>query len=259
MAQTTFTTFNQFDKRFADFTKFGKDRSACPLFGLITCYNFMQNGNLDQKQHETNLYCAVTNYMTHDLPKYLLFEELLELTNGNIKPNDIGATTPELIVTGIMGYDNIFKLGYNQNYCVLFLKNRNYIAILCKINADNTTTFAVRDCHENTQRNFNSFDDLKTFLDNTYQFEQETIVGGVLIPEFGNIEYLVIDTPFSLDALDTELVDDTIEEDKSYKEQKVESSSTSPPPAKYDDDYVFALSLQMEDEEFGNDYASYIS
>lgn len=258
MASSTFTTFNQFDKRFATFEKFGSDRSACPLFGLITCYNFMTNGNTDQKQHETNVYSAVTNYMTNTVPKYMLFEELLVLTSGTLKPNDIGATTPELIVTGVMGYDNIFKLGYNQNYCVLFLKNRNYIAILCKYNPDNTTTYAVRDCHENTQRNFNIFDTLKTYLDTTYQFEQETIVAGVPIPEFGNIEYLVIDTPFNLDTVDTDLIDDTIEEEKNYKEEKIEV-----PTEKYEDDYAFALSLQLqmedEDEEFGKEYVSYIS
>jgi len=254
MASSTFTTFNQFDKRFANFEKFGGDRSACPLYGLITCYNFMTNGDIDQKQHEINVYSAVTNYMTHDIPKYMLFEELLIMTNGTLKPNDIGATTPELIVTGVMGYDNIFKLEYNQNYCVLFLKNRNYIAILCKHTADNLTTYAVRDCHENTQRNFNTFESLKTFLNNTYQFEQETIVGGVLIPEFANIEYIVIDTPFNLDALDTDLVDDTIEMEQHYKEEKVEA-----PDPKYEDDYMFALSLQYNDDEINQAYVSYIS
>ena len=256
MTSTTFTTFNQFDKRFKNFEKFGSDRSACPLFGLITCYNFMINGNIDQKQHETNVYSAITNYMTHDIPKYMLFEELIILTNGTLKPNEIGATTPELIVTGVMGYDNIFKFGYNQNYCLLFLKNRNYIAIICKHSSDTstTTTYAVRDCHENTQRDFDSFDTLKTYLDNTYQFEQDTIVGGVPIPEFGNIEYLVIDVPFNLDTIDTNLFDDTIGEEKNYKEEKIEV-----PTPKYDDDYMFALSLQMEDDDYGQDYVSYIS
>jgi hypothetical protein len=249
-----FTTFNQFDKRFANFEKFGKDRTVCPLFGLITCHNFMINGNIDQKQHEINIYSAVTNYMTHDIPKYLLFEELLVLTDGTLKHNDIGATTPELIVTGIMGYDNIFKFGHNQNYCVLFLKNRNYIAIMCKYN-ENNTMYAVRDCHENTQHNFDNFEALKTFLDKTYRFEQDTIVDGVLIPEFSNIEYLVIDTPFNLDAIDVDLVDDTIEnEEQEYKEEKIDAPVQT---TNYDNDYLFALSLQMEDNE--KEYVDYIA
>src|SRR4029079_2265305 len=140
-----FTTFNQFDHRFKDFEKFGNDRTACPLFGLLSVYNFMQNGELTQKQHENNVYCSVMNYMTKDIPKYMLFEELLQLTQGTFDESNINATTPELISQGIMGYENIFKFGYEQNYCVLFLKNRNYIAILVKYTTEGTI-YAVRDC-----------------------------------------------------------------------------------------------------------------
>jgi len=214
----------------------------------------MQTGDLSQKSHENNIYAAVTNYMTIDIPKYLLFEELVELSSLN--PGSVGVTTPELITTGIMGYDNIFKLGSPQNYCVLVLKNRNYIAILCGHDA-NGEVFAVRDCHENNQYNFKTFEELRAWLNKTYQFEQMTIVDGVMIPEFGNIEYLVIEEPFELNNVDPDLVDDTVEEAK--LEPVYEPVSAPVPTVPFvDNDYAFALALQMEDDEANNQYVDFV-
>jgi hypothetical protein len=250
---SSFTTFNQFDKRFTIFDKFSGDRTACPLFSLITCYNFMQDGDISQKKHENNIYASVTNYTTKNLPKYMLFDELLQLSNGSINVNNIGATSPELITAGILGYEHIFKFGYEQNYCLIFLKNRNYISILVK-----NDTYAVRDCHENNQHTFNNFDTLRNFLNNTYQFEQITCVDGVLLPEFSNIEFLVIDAPFEIINVDPNLIDETIEEDKTFETPTIIDQPTSFPNMKITDvDYEMALSLLMEDQE-NCEYAAYI-
>lgn len=248
---STFATFNQFDKRFSDFEKFGSDRTACPLFGLITCYNFMLNGDISQKQHESNLYAAVTNYTTKDVPKYMLFDELLEFSNGTLNPKDINGTTPELLVSGIVGYEHIFKFGYDQNYCILFLKNRNYITILC-----NNSTYAVRDCHENTQRNFSNFEDMRVFINNVYQFEQETIVGGVRIPEFENIEFLTIEFPFELVNIDSGLIDDTLIEATGYDVEEVNPINTNVVFTK-DDEYALAVQMEYGDGN-GDDYVEFI-
>jgi hypothetical protein len=266
----SFTTFNQFDKRFDDFTKFGQDRTACPLFGIITCHNFMKNGQFSKKQHENNIYASVTNYMVNDIPKYMSFDELL-LFSSNLNQNQVSATTPELITSNILGYEHIFKLGdfpEDHRYCILFLKNRNYIPILCNFRAPKSadeapeTTYAIRDCHENTQRIFNDFALLRSFLDKTYQFEQMTIVDGVLIAEFSNIEFLVIEDPFTIKVVDPDLFDHTIEEDKEYTEYKEEptiivSQNNSIDVPKFDFDYQLALSLQNEDTT-GDDYVNFI-
>ena len=261
----SFTTFNQFDKRFADFSKFGQDRTACPLFGIITCYNFMKNGILTQKQHENNLYASVTNYMVNSVPKYMTFDELLTFSS-NLNQSQVGATTPELITAGILGYEHIFKLGdfpEDNRYCILFLKNRNYIPVLCQFKAPNEVIYAVRDCHENTQRTFNNFESVRAFLDKTYQFEQMTIVDGVLIAEFSNIEFLVIENPFELKVVDPDLFDQTIEEDQEYKEEIKQpivipqSNNISIDVPKFDYDYQLALSLQNEDNG-GEEYVNFI-
>lgn len=255
-SSSSFTTFNQFDKRFNDFGKFSKDRTICPLFGLLTCYNFMQTGETSQKQHENNVYAAVTNYSTNEYPKYMLFEELLLLANGTLNQADINATSPEMLTQNIVGYEHMFKFGYEQNYCVLLLKNRNYIAILYKHTPEGGM-FSVRDCHENTQRNFSTFEELRIFLNNVYQFEQQTIVGGVRIAEFENVEFLTIDLPFELVNIDTGLIDDTIEEEKTYVEEKIEfnkSEHTSNVTFTKEDEYAFSLQLDGD----GDDYVDFV-
>lgn len=234
----TFTTFTQFDKKFDNIKKYNKDRSACPLFGLLSCYKFMKDGEISQSVHENNICVAVDTYVSNEIPKYMMFDELLELSTLNA--NFIGATTPELITTGIMGYENIFKFGYTQNYCVLILKNSNYIAVLCKVDQNSLETFAVRDCHEKEQYNFKSFEELRKHLDKTYQFEQMTMAGGVMIPEFSNIEYMVIDEPFQLTNIETD--SGNINETHQHS---------------FEDDYAYALALQMEEDQ-ENNYDEYV-
>jgi len=254
---STFTTFNQFDKRFSIFEKFGGDRTACPLFGLLTCYNFMMNANLTQKQHESNIQAAVTNYVTKELPKYMLFDELLLLTNGSLNQSDIGATSPELLTSGIVSYEHMFKFGYEQNYCVLLLKNRNFIAILYKYLPEGEI-YAVRDCHEKTQRDFTNFESLRVYLNDTYQFEQETIVGGIRIPEFENMEFLPIDIPFELINIDIDLIDDTIEESKDYKEEDIIEFKFEDKKIADNMDQYIAFSLMNDDGNDGNGNEDYV-
>ena len=265
---SSFSTFNQFDKKFNGFAKFEADRTACPPFGILTCYNFMNNGDLSKKQHETNIYASVTNYMVNDIPKYMSFEELLLYTT-DINGSRVTGTTPELITAGIISYEHMFKLGgadQDYRYCILFLKNRNYIPVLCEYKKeDNQLTYGVRDCHENTQRTFNDFNELRLFLDQTYQFEQMTMPGGVLIPEFSNIEFLVIEEPFAIKNIDPELFDHSVEEDKEHMiEDKIvipiSQVAAANNPTNFDFDYQLALSLQqsINGKDNGEDYVDFI-
>ncbi len=254
-----FITYNQFDKRFSIFEKFGSDRTACPLFGLITCYNFMINGDISQKMHERNIFSAITNYTVKELPKYMMFDELVLLTNGSLKPNDINATTPELLVSNIVGYEHMFKFGYGQNYCILLLKGRNFIAILYKYTPEEEI-YAVRDCHENTQMNFHDFESLRIFLNNTYQFEQQTIVGGIRIPEFENMEFLTIDYQFELLNIDCNLVDDVYETNKlnEYNDEKCNSINENNKYKKIGEELDQYIALSLIEDENCEDYVNFI-
>lgn len=201
-----FTTFNQFSKDRYEIYNFSTDCNACPFFALITSYNFMLNGEISKEQHEKNLDAAVINRIVKsDLPKYLAFDELVMFTGGTYYADHVQGTTPEII--NMFGYDPIFDLTLTQNHAVIFLKNGNFIVVLVRTDG-NSRVYAVRDCHENTQYNFENFDDLELHLASKYQFNELTVVDGVLIEEFGNIEYLCVNKPFQLLEIDPELHDD---------------------------------------------------
>ncbi len=193
-----FNTYNQFDKRFIGYGNFDNDRNACPIFSLVTVRNFMELGEIGQKDHEDNLTISVINYLTNDgLPKYFAFDELLQLTDGTYSYGDILATTPEMIGSGDVSYPHMFDQNRKGNYGVIFLKNGNFFTVLVKQDDEKVPRmFALRDCHEVEQYNFDNLGDLMGHLQNKYQFEEMTIVGGVVIEEYGNIEFLVVDKPF---------------------------------------------------------------
>jgi hypothetical protein len=218
----TFTTFNQFDERFKNIGTFGPDRTACPLFALITAKNFMDIGDISKKQHENNIYAAVTNYITKNVPKYMTFEELVSFTGGAFGDSDIGATTPELLTQHVVGYEH-----YEHA----------------------TKRFAVRDSHETDQWNFNSYEDMLSHLNKTYQFDQMTIAGGVLIPEFSNIEFLTVDIPFELTEIDPHLYDDEDQDPQAEQQAEQQAKQQVQHNDSNDDgltEYEKLLKLQLE-------------
>ena len=207
-----FTTFNQFDSRFK-LNNFGSNCNACPVFGLFTAYNFMKNGDTSKEQHEKNLESAVMNYImneyTKELPKYLSIEELTKFMGDSYYPNNVQGTTPEMINSEELGYNLIFDTTSKENYCVIFLKNANFICVLID-NSENIPKICVRDCHENDHYSYNCYEDLYDHLNQKYQFNKLTIVDDVMIAEFSNIEYLQITKPFEVIVLDPDLYNEEL-------------------------------------------------
>jgi uncharacterized protein YkuJ len=199
-----FTTFNQFTaaKNNMELASFSNSCNACPIFVLITVHEFMNNGTIDQKQHENNLTMAIKNYITNSyLPKYMSFNELIQFTGEVFTDNSILASTPEII--NEYGYDSIFDPSIaEQNHAIIFLKNSNYIVVLVKF-IDGNKTYHIRDCHEKNQYDFDTLDALTEHLSNVYQFNQLTVVDGVLIEEYSNIEYLILNKQFPITGLNT--------------------------------------------------------
>lgn len=186
---STFTSFNQFDKRFDNLIKFKNSRNACPMFSLLLVEKFMNDRKTDQESYESVLEKAAQLYDTKNLPKYMSFDELAYYFNYQFF---IAGTTPNIL--GEYGYSNIF-LESETDYAIIFLKNSNFITVLVK-NDNGNITYHLRDCHEKDQYNFDDFDNLICFLNEIYQFNKMTIVDGVLIEEYANIEYAFFDKPF---------------------------------------------------------------
>lgn len=205
-----FGTFNQFDHRFQSIEGFNKDRNACPIFALYIAYHFLKDGITTKSRHENVLEAAVeTVSQQHHMQTYPRFQDIIPYYGG-YHDGQVKATTPELINQyGYINFDDdeasIFKFpGYPANYAVVFLKNSNFIVVLVKF-VEDKNVFCVRDCHEKEQYDFDNFEALTEYLNKTYQFNNLTIVDGVLLPEYSNIEYLKLEEPFEVQMLDPTL------------------------------------------------------
>jgi len=144
---------------------------------------------------------------------------------GIYNGDNVEATTPELI--NEYGYEVIFKPEYDKNYCVIFLKNGNFINVLVKVNTDGGKTYCVRDCHETDQYDYTNFEQLTNHLSSKYQFEELTVVDGVLIEEFGNIEYLIVTKPFQIIMLDSKLHDTNEDDQDQELDQELKTTDTN--------------------------------
>jgi len=182
-----FTTFTQFSNQFDNISTFGRDRSACPFFALLSANNFLITGDISQKSHENNIFEAINNYVIYNPPKYLGFTDLIAYSQFD--PNLICGTTPELVYSGVVSWQHFFPSDSDKNYATIFLKNTNFFVVLVNVKEK---LYAVRDCHMETQRTFTDFNKLCQYLSTTYRFETPTVVGGVAIPEFDNIEWLTL-------------------------------------------------------------------
>ena len=105
--EAEFASINQFDERYKSLGNFGKQRSACSLFSLLTAYEFIQNYNTSNAKHLENLDQAVGNFVDIKLAGSITFDRLLEF-QYNYTPNDIIGTSVQLIAQNILGYDNQF-------------------------------------------------------------------------------------------------------------------------------------------------------
>jgi hypothetical protein len=205
-----FETITQYDKKFGE--KYGKiDFNACSLFALITAKKFFSNKNLSKETHENNLNCAVLNHKMMGKGD-ISFDNLLHMTS--LKPSQVMGTCVELIKENIVGYDMMLPQD-KTNYCVIFLKNSKYFTVMCY-----DGKYSIRDCHEICQYDFKERKEMIDRLNETYQFDKVINAGGMELPEFSNVEFLIIENDFNLNKI--ELYDDTDNKINKKMEQIVE-------------------------------------
>jgi len=187
----SFKTLSQYDKKFKDLGNFGNDRSACTFFALITASKFMDNNNMSEEQHIENVESCVTKYIESGINDNLSFDALLTYTDI-YTGKDVEVTSCELLENNIIGYEHIFSNNENP-YCVIFLKNTNYFVVMVR-----DGIYSVRNCHETEQYNFWTLEDLTEHLNNKYHFNKEVDLDGYKIPEFSNIEFLIVNKKLTI-------------------------------------------------------------
>jgi hypothetical protein len=195
----TFFTYNQFNDRY-NLLGFDSNRNACPLFALITAHNFMNDHKTTLESHVKALDTAITNMiMLENIPKYLSFTDLLEYT-PTLNEKEVIGTTPELVKQ----YGILNGIVSDKDSAIIILKNGNFFVILIShynVYNNNDIMYCVRDCHENEQYDFMTIDLLNEHLAEKYQFDKLTVVDGILIEEYGNIEYIIINKQFDIKHL----------------------------------------------------------
>lgn len=187
----SFESITQYDKMFAEIAKGNfAGKNFCPLFSLLTALDWIQNNKMDQLSHNENVIKSVINHVGAKVGQTMTFDNLIG-TFTKLNKKEIMATTVELVKENIIGYEHMFEKK-NKPYCVIFLKNGKFFVVIVTSNYK----FHVRDCHEKSQVNDLSFDEIKKYLDDIYQFNKEIDLDGYKVEEFSNIEFLQIYEPF---------------------------------------------------------------
>ena len=185
-----FESHTQYDDKYKELAKIGVTKSSCPLFALLSAYNFMNSPtNVDQATHKRNVDLGVEKFACSGLEGELTFQEMLTFTDLN--NSNVIATSIELIKTGVLSFDQMFKPVFTDPYCIIFLKNSKFFVVMVR-----PDMFCVRDCHEMFQYNFSTLDEMVSKLQETYQFVDDINLDGYMIPEFSRVEFLVIDKKF---------------------------------------------------------------
>lgn len=187
----TFESISQYDKSFDYMVKKGY---SCSLFGIISAYNYMNPfgtcGNTTKEMHEKNIIDASYLCNMYDISEGITFEILVG-NFTNLDKKKITATSVDLIVNNIVGFDQMFPQS-EKKYVTLILKNEKYIAIFVD---HKNSKYCIRDCHEKTQHNFSSFEVFKSTLSTMYQLTHNIDIG-VDYSNYSSIEFMIIDQPF---------------------------------------------------------------
>jgi len=193
----TFNSITQYDKQFDSmFQNINKKGYACSYFSLITAWKFLANYNMTQEEHNDTVVQSLMLTSIFDTCCGITFEDLL--TNySDINQLNINATTVDLINENVISFVHMFpKIESELKYATIILKNEKYIVVLVDKNE-----YKLRDCHEKTQYNFKTFDDLVIHLINVYQFTQKIDIEGIDYSEYSSIEFLTINAKFTSELI----------------------------------------------------------
>lgn len=191
---TQFASVTQYDKQFDGlFANPNKKGFSCSFFSLISAWKFLNDETPDVISHETTIAQSLLAQSSYDINFGITFEEMLS-SYTDINPTQIYATTANLINSGELGFDQIFPpILDNTRIAIIILKNERYLTVLIDQNG-----YQFRDCHESTQYNFGSVDELVIHLINAYQFTDDVNAGGIEYHDYSSIEFLVLNSKFYL-------------------------------------------------------------
>lgn len=234
-----FKTITQYDKTFDTFFENQKDKGyACSYFSILTVLRFLEGHENNMYIHEKNIFDAMTLTSLLNLNSGLSFEDLISgCTSCDCKK--ITATCVDLITNDIIGKKEMFpELENNKKYAVLFLKNEKYFVVMVDSNG-----YYLRDCHTDTQKNFNMLDDMFNYLCENYQFTQMIDIDGFIIDEYSSIEFFIFNDIFETEI--TQLLEPIVKNDF-IVEQNVEEIHTNKTTSQNENELLEQLNEELD-------------
>lgn len=184
-----FESITQYDKQFDCLQNFKFDKNACYIFAFLTAQQFMIDGIINNvHEHNRIVELSALNHESLNMEGQKDFLTVMSFTDLTGQPN---ITSVELINENIIGFDNMFDESKTEPYCVVFLKNSKFFTVMVT-----NDCYAIRDCHEMNQYNFETKEGLIQHLKQVYQFCNKIDLGGDYdLSDFSNVEFLIIDKP----------------------------------------------------------------
>lgn len=184
--QEDFEAITQYDKSFDSlFTNINHKGFACGFFSILTVAQFMNMNTVEKHRHEEKIKKCIEYTVKKKINYGLTFNELIKNHTNYINEKDICATSVELIKNNILSYEHIFENKDNKPYGIIFLKNEKFFVVLY-----DTEYYYIRDCHVSLQKTIKTFNELKIYLKNTYQFEENIDLLGDEYLNYSSIEYM---------------------------------------------------------------------
>jgi hypothetical protein len=115
-----FETITQYDNKYNNLLIGSFNKSSCSMFSILIAYNFLENPyNNDKLQHEKCIDNGIVNYLYSGYNDMITFDEMLQFTNLDNKK--IMGTTIDMILTNVVGFNDIIPNEYTKPYCIIFL------------------------------------------------------------------------------------------------------------------------------------------
>lgn len=186
-----FQSITQYDKQFDKlFKNINNKGFTCSYFSFLTTWKFLVNYPTNQDEHIETVKQSVTLSLCIGTVSHL-FEKFVE-EYTNINKNQILSTSTNLIADGDTLFTDLFPNPENNSkYATIILKNERYFVVLVS-----NEGYCIRDCHEATQYNFETLDDLASHLISAYNFMETINIEGFDYSNYSSIEFLIINNVF---------------------------------------------------------------
>jgi hypothetical protein len=193
-----FESITQYDEKYKGVEGYSSRRNACGIYSLLIAETFVNGQEITVANYESILDSAVQLITKQNIQGMQGFDELL-LQQKTFSGGDISFATADLLAEDPSNYQLFFPHD-KERYATILLKNSTFFVICVDTQKNH---FTVRDCHQQHQYDFESYETLIAHLNQRYNMDELMIIDGVPLHEFSSIEGIIVDKSMNC-VFDTE-------------------------------------------------------